>query len=159
MVACVAMVVGYIAFDPADRKRAHHSLFFLLFCDRADDNDGALEDESRNTGRPFAVIFCCFRTPAVAGRSSFDVDSTVDATCSMSCNRFWIDQAPRAATKDAELRELWRTIGVAVVAVVLAVASVFQYPRHHERHCRERSGHAFTDQAPSGCTRTCLQTK
>ena len=31
LVACVAMVVGYIAFDPADRKRAHHSLFFLIF--------------------------------------------------------------------------------------------------------------------------------
>ena len=30
-VACVAMVVGYIAFDPGDRKRAHHSLFFLIF--------------------------------------------------------------------------------------------------------------------------------
>jgi len=31
VVACVAMVAGYIAFDPADRKRAHHSLFFLIF--------------------------------------------------------------------------------------------------------------------------------
>ena len=29
-VACVSMVVGYIAFDPADRKRAHYPLFFLL---------------------------------------------------------------------------------------------------------------------------------
>jgi hypothetical protein len=30
-VACVAMLVGYIAFDPADRKRSHYSLFFLMF--------------------------------------------------------------------------------------------------------------------------------
>jgi len=30
-VACVAMVIGYIAFEPADRKRANHTLFFLLF--------------------------------------------------------------------------------------------------------------------------------
>jgi hypothetical protein len=25
------MLVGYLAFDPADRKRAHHSLFFMVF--------------------------------------------------------------------------------------------------------------------------------
>src|SRR6266850_651289 len=31
VVACVAMVVGYVAFDPADRQRSHHPLFFLLF--------------------------------------------------------------------------------------------------------------------------------
>src|ERR1700741_3361648 len=31
VVACVAMVVGYISFDPADRKRSTRSLFFLLF--------------------------------------------------------------------------------------------------------------------------------
>ena len=31
IVACVAMIVGYLAFDPADRKRAHHPLFFLVF--------------------------------------------------------------------------------------------------------------------------------
>ena len=31
LVACVAMIVGYIAFDPADRKRSHYPLFLLLF--------------------------------------------------------------------------------------------------------------------------------
>jgi len=31
IVACVAMLAGYLAFDPSDRKRAHHSLFFLTF--------------------------------------------------------------------------------------------------------------------------------
>src|SRR4030095_12382582 len=31
VVACIAMLAGYIAFDPADRKRAHHPLFFLAF--------------------------------------------------------------------------------------------------------------------------------
>ncbi len=29
-VACIAMVVGYIAFDPSDRRRSHYPLFFLL---------------------------------------------------------------------------------------------------------------------------------
>src|SRR5688572_7619355 len=31
VVACTAMLVGYLAFDPGDRKRAHHSLFLLIF--------------------------------------------------------------------------------------------------------------------------------
>jgi hypothetical protein len=30
-VACIAMVVGYISFDPGDRKRAHFPAFFLIF--------------------------------------------------------------------------------------------------------------------------------
>lgn len=29
-VACIAMLVGYIAFEPSERKRAHHPIFFLL---------------------------------------------------------------------------------------------------------------------------------
>jgi hypothetical protein len=31
LVACTAMLIGYIAFDPSERKHSHHSLFFLLF--------------------------------------------------------------------------------------------------------------------------------
>ena len=31
VVACVAMVAGYIAFEPAERKRSHYPLFFLIF--------------------------------------------------------------------------------------------------------------------------------
>jgi hypothetical protein len=30
-VASIAMFVGYLAFEPSERRRAHHSLFFLLF--------------------------------------------------------------------------------------------------------------------------------
>lgn len=30
LIACVAMVVGYIALDPADRERGHHPLFFAI---------------------------------------------------------------------------------------------------------------------------------
>ncbi len=31
VVACTAMLVGYIAFDPAERRQSHQPLFFLLF--------------------------------------------------------------------------------------------------------------------------------
>ncbi len=30
-VACVAMLVGYLAVEPTERRRSHHSIFFLLF--------------------------------------------------------------------------------------------------------------------------------
>lgn len=30
-VACIAMLVGYLAVEPTERKRSHHSIFFLLF--------------------------------------------------------------------------------------------------------------------------------
>ena len=59
VVACVAMVAGYLAFDPADRKRAHHSLFFLLFAT-------ALMIMTARWKRiaeywpPFAVMFAAF---------------------------------------------------------------------------------------------------
>ena len=30
-VACIAMLVGYLAVEPTERRRSHHSIFFLLF--------------------------------------------------------------------------------------------------------------------------------
>ena len=45
-----------------------------------------------------------------------------------------------AAAKDAELRELWRTIGVAVVAIVLAVALFINIRVTIERYRFERQG-------------------
>ena len=59
IVACTAMVVGYLAFDPSDRKRAHYSLFLLVFAT-------ALVIMMARWRRiaeywpPFAVIFCAF---------------------------------------------------------------------------------------------------
>ena len=51
VVACIAMVVGYLAFDPSDRKRR------IIRCSSccshgAHDHDWRAGDESRNTGRP-----------------------------------------------------------------------------------------------------------
>lgn len=58
-VACVSMLVGYIAFEPGDRKRSHYSLFFLLFAT-------ALMIMNARWKRiaeywpPFAVMFAAF---------------------------------------------------------------------------------------------------
>jgi hypothetical protein len=118
VVACVAMVVGYISFDPADRKRSPHSLFFLLF-------STALMIMTMRWKRiaeywpPFAVIFAAFALqPWLEGTRSALTRLSSDMLDELQP---FLDR-PGTPTRDAELRELWRTIGVAVVAVVLAVA-------------------------------------
>jgi hypothetical protein len=118
VVACVAMVVGYISFDPADRKRSPHSLFFLLF-------STALMIMTMRWKRiaeywpPFAVIFAAFALqPWLEGTRSALTRLSSDMLDELQP---FLDR-PGTPTRDAELRELWRTIGVAVLAVVLAVA-------------------------------------
>src|SRR6185369_12671606 len=31
LVACISMIIGYVALDPGDRKQNHHPIFFALF--------------------------------------------------------------------------------------------------------------------------------
>ncbi len=120
VVACVAMVVGYISFDASDRKRSHHQLFFLLF-------STALMIMTARSKRfaeywpPFAVIFAAFALqPWLAGTRSALTQLSSDMLDELQP---FLDRPGAAtATKEVELRELWRTIGIAVVAVVLAVA-------------------------------------
>src|SRR6266498_1098737 len=59
LVACAAMVIGYVAFDPSDRKRAHFPLFFLLFSTAL----MIMTARSRRIAEywpPFAVMFSAF---------------------------------------------------------------------------------------------------
>ncbi|HEX9629983.1 MAG TPA: hypothetical protein VF961_08180 [Pyrinomonadaceae bacterium] len=120
VVACVAMVVGYISFDPADRKRSPRSLFFLLF-------STALMIMNMRWKRiaeywpPFAIIFAAFALqPWLEGTRSALTRLSNDMLDELQ--PFLDRPGTASATKEAELRELGRTIGVAVVAVVLAVA-------------------------------------
>jgi hypothetical protein len=120
IVACVAMVVGYISFDPADRKRSTHSLFFLFF-------STALMIMTMRWKRiaeywpPFAVIFAAFALqPWLEGTRSALTQLSSDMLDELQ--PFLDRPGAGAKARETELRELWRTIGVAVVAVVLAVA-------------------------------------
>lgn len=119
IVACVAMVVGYLAFDPSDRKRAHHSLFFLVFAT-------ALMIMTARWRRiaeywpPFAVIFSAFALqPWLQGTSSTLTRLSTDILDELQP---FLDR-PSATTpaSEADLKALWRTIAVSVVAVCLAV--------------------------------------
>ena len=118
LVACVAMVLGYIAFDPADRKRAHHPLFFLLF-------STALMIMTVRWKRsveywpPFAVMFAAFALqPWLMGaRSAF---TRLPADIMEELEPFLDRSEPVLENK-----ELWKTICAAAVAVVLGVALGF----------------------------------
>lgn len=116
LVACVAMLVGYIAFDPADRKRAHHPLFFLLF-------STALMIMTVRWKRsveywpPFAVMFAAFalRPWLMGARSAFtrlppDIMEELEP---------FLDRRESVTDED---KELWKTICAAAVAVVLGGA-------------------------------------
>lgn len=124
IVACTAMLVGYLAFDPADRKRAHHPLFFLIFAT-------ALMIMTARWRRiaeywpPFAVIFSAFALqPWLEGASSTLTRLSTDILDEL---KPFLDRpsATVPSPEAAEIRELWQTIVVCVVAVFLAVVLFF----------------------------------
>jgi len=120
VVACVAMVAGYLAFDPADRKRAHHSLFFLLFAT-------ALMIMTARWKRiaeywpPFAVMFAAFSLqPWLEGARSAFTNLPTDV---MDELQPFLDRDEFAVKSQEDDRNaLKRTIITAVIAVVLGVA-------------------------------------
>lgn len=120
VVACVAMLIGYLAFDPGDRKRAHHPLFFLLFAT-------ALMIMTARWKRiaeywpPFAVMFAAFSLqPWIAGARSAFTNLPTDV---MDELQPFLDRDELAVSSQEDDRAvLWRTIIVAVIAVVLGFA-------------------------------------
>jgi hypothetical protein len=119
IVACTAMVVGYLAFDPSDRKRAHHSLFFLVFAT-------VLMIMTARWKRiaeywpPFAVLFSAFALqPWLQGTRSTLTRLSTDMLDELQP---FLDRPSSTTTVDeAELKVLWRTIALAVVAVCLGL--------------------------------------
>lgn len=123
LVACVAMVVGYIAFDPADRKRADHPLFFLIF-------STALMIMTARWKRiaeywpPFAVMFSAFALqPWLVGARSALTGLPSDLLEELQ--PFLDRQEPGPEPIADDRQELVRLIGAAVIAVLLGVVLFF----------------------------------
>lgn len=122
LVACIAMVAGYIAFDPADRKRSHHSLFFLIFAT-------ALMLMTMRWRRiaeywpPFAIIFAAFALqPWITGaRSPF---THLPADMLDELRPFLDRHETPEVIKARQTIDLQKLMGAAVVAVLLGVALV-----------------------------------
>ncbi len=119
-VACIAMLAGYIAFDPSERKRSHHSLFFLLFAT-------ALMIMIARWKRiaeywpPFAIIFSAFAIqPWIEGARS--IFSRLPTHVMEELQPFLDRETVELAGPASEARDLVRTIALATIAVLLGVA-------------------------------------
>jgi hypothetical protein len=123
LVACVAMVVGYVALEPAERKRGHYPLFFALFSTLL----LILVLRWRRIAEywpPFAVMFAAFSLqPWLEGiRSSLtrlpnDIMEELEP---------FFDRNPVVESNDDEsLRDTIKVVAVSAVALILSVALFF----------------------------------
>jgi hypothetical protein len=119
-VACVAMLVGYIAFDPSDRKRSHYSLLFLLI-------STALLIMTARWKRiaeywpPFAVMFAAFSLqPWLEGARSTLTRLPNDVLNELQ--PFLDREAVAEPEKETDLREILRICAVGLIALALSGA-------------------------------------
>ena len=124
-VACIAMLVGYIAFEPTERRRAHHSIFFLLFAT-------ALMIMTMRWKRiaeywpPFAILFAGFTLkPWLEGFRPYLTRLPADVLEELK--PFLDREVMPAPEEDTSWRSVFNTIGVVVVALALTVFLVFNF--------------------------------
>ncbi len=122
-IACIAMLVGYIAFNGSDHKRSSRSLFFLIF-------STALMFATFRSRRfveywpPFAVLFAAFSLQQVwdsvrgaIGELPADVLDELQP---------FLDRQQEAETGKVEAqRELWKTVAAGGVATALFITMLF----------------------------------
>jgi hypothetical protein len=113
------MFVGYLAFEPSERRRAHYPLFFLLL-------STALMVMTARWKRiaeywpPFAVLFAGFTLqPWLVGYRPYL--TRLPAEILEELKPFLDREGMPAPEKDSDFRDLLRTIAVAAVALVLSV--------------------------------------
>jgi hypothetical protein len=123
VVACMAMLVGYLAFDPSDKKRAYHSLFFLIFA-------SALMIMTARWRRiaeywpPFAILFSAFALqPWLEGKRSTLTRLSTDVLDELQ--PFLDRPVSTAATNESDLKVVWQIIAVGVVTIALGVVLFF----------------------------------
>ncbi|HEX2268060.1 MAG TPA: hypothetical protein VHH35_00910 [Pyrinomonadaceae bacterium] len=119
-VACIAMLVGYVMFEPSERRRGHYPMFLLLF-------STALMIMTARWKRiaeywpPFAVMFAAFSLqPWLQGFRPYLTRLPPDVLDEL---KPFLDLDPTQEKTD--WREWARTIGAAVVAVMLGFVLYF----------------------------------
>jgi len=116
-VACIAMLVGYVAFEPAERRKAQYPVFFLLLAT-------ALMIMTARWKRiaeywpPFAVLFAAFSLqPWLAGARGYLTRLPPDVLEEL---KPFFDRADSWWTRlRSDWREIVRTMAVALVALML----------------------------------------
>jgi hypothetical protein len=119
IVACTAMIVGYIAFDPSDRKRSQQSLFLLAFATVL----MIMTARWRRIAEywpPFAVIFSAFALqPWVQETRSTLTKLSADMLDELQP---FLDRHESAdQIRKKERRDLWGLVIAAIISVVLGV--------------------------------------
>ena len=123
-VACIAMLVGYIAFEPSERRRGHYSIFFLLL-------STALMIMTARWKRiaeywpPFAVLFAAFSLkPWLEGFRPYL--TRLPSEVLEELKPFLDREIPRPLPeRDKDLRDVLRWIAVGMVTLALSVFLVF----------------------------------
>ena len=117
-VACIAMFVGYVTFEPSERRRAHYPLFFLLL-------STALMIMTARWKRiaeywpPFAVLFAGFTLqPWLEGYRPYltRLPKEVLEELKPFLDREGLPPPP----KEKDFRDVVRTIAMSVVALILS---------------------------------------
>jgi hypothetical protein len=114
VVACVAMVVGYIAFEAGERRRSHRTLFFLLFATML----MVMNARWRRIAEywpPFAILFAAFAIQPWLNNARSALTGLPAEVLEELQPFFDIEGAAARKT-----RELWQLLGAGVVTVVLA---------------------------------------
>jgi hypothetical protein len=122
-VACIAMFVGYIVFEPSERRRAQQPIFFLLF-------STALMIMNARWKRiaeywpPFAVLFAAFALqPWLVGFRSYLTRLPADVLEELK--PFLDRETVVVPEQETDWRDWLRMLAVAAVAVVLSVFLFF----------------------------------
>ena len=123
LVACVSMVVGYVALEPGERKRGHYPLFFALFSTVL----LILILRWRRIAEywpPFAVMFAAFSlqpwlegTRSTLGRLPKDIMDELEP--------FLDRDSIVSSASYSSFKETLKIIAVSVIALVLGVALFF----------------------------------
>ena len=123
-VACIAMLVGYIAFEPSEHRRAHYPIFFLLF-------STALMIMTARWKRiaeywpPFAILFAGFSLkPWLEGYRPYLTRLPPEVLDEL---KPFLDRegVPAASRRESGWWEVIRMVAVAAVGLVLCVFLFF----------------------------------
>ena len=122
-VACIAMVVGYIAFEPSDRQRSQHSVFFMLLS-TALMIMTARWKRSVEYWPPFAVLFAGFALkPWFDGVRGYLTQLPPEILEEL--RPFLDNQDTWWHRLTSDVREVLKTVAVAFVTLVLGVFLFF----------------------------------
>ena len=139
IIACIAMLTGYLAFEPSERRRAHFPLFFLLFAT-------ALLIMTARWRRiaeywpPFAVLFAAFTLqPWLEGLRAYPRRLPPEILEELEP---FLDREATPAENVDSFRELVPTIAALSVALVLCIFLFFNL-RQTVHEIRESEPHDY----------------